>query len=166
MVTDQLELNVEAAWGLWTSEQIRLNEVYDKAAFASQAMLKQLVQVQGRAAAGERYGKSAERMASIETLGGYGRSRAQLARQLTSETTATARRMKKTHRSLHIANERALAQVANAPVMEFMPETPFTDFTPSPLQTGLKIASAGIGAGMAGYDLTPAGDTFFGFTKG
>lgn len=166
MVTNQLELNVEAAWDSWSADQIRLNEVYDKAAFASEALLKQLFQVQGRAAAGERYGKTAARVATVETLGGYGRSSAQLAKQLTSETTATARRMKKTYRQLHIANERALAQVANAPVMEFMPETPYTDFTPSPLQTGLKIASSGISAGMAGYSLTPEGDTFFGFTKG
>jgi hypothetical protein len=165
MATDQLELNFEAAWDSWSSEQIRLNEVYGKAAFASQALLKQLMQVQGRAAAGERYGKSAARVATVETLGGYGRSRAQLVKQLTSERTATARRMEKTYRSLHIANQRAIAKIA-MPGAEVMPQVPYTDFTPSPLATGLKIASSAVEAGMKGFELTPEGDTFFGFTKG
>jgi len=165
MATNQIELNIEAGWDSWSSEQRRLNEVYGKAAFASQALLKQLVQVQGRAAAGERYGKSAARIASVETLGGYGRTRAQLVKQLTAETTATARRMRKTHRSLHIANERAIAAVT-APVMEYAPERPFTDFAPTPLETGLKIAGSAISSAMKGYELTPEGDTFFGFTKG
>ena len=165
MATDQLELNFEAAWDSWSSEQIRLNEVYGKAAFASQALLKQLMQVQGRAAAGERYGKSAARVATVETLGGYGRSRAQLVKQLTSERTATARRMEKTYRSLHIANQRAIAKIA-MPGAEVMPDIPYTDFAPSPLATGLKIASSAVEAGMKGYELTPEGDTFFGFTKG
>jgi len=167
MVKSQIENNASAAFESWTSEQLRLNEVYDKAALISQQMLKQLVETQGRSAAREVYGKSARRGALIKTLGAYGRSRATLAKQLTSEVTATERRLAKTQSSLKIANDRALAQVANLPTMEFMPDQPYTDYTKgSPLQTGLKIAQAGIGAGMAGWALTPKGDTFFGFTKG
>ncbi len=166
MVKEQISNNTEAAFEAWTSEQLRLNEVYDKAAFLGEKFLKQLVEAQGGAAVREVYGKSAQRGALVSTLGNYGRTRAQLTKQLTSETTATQRRIEKTHRSLRIANDRALAQVANLPTMEFMPNQPYTDYTRgSALQTGLKIAQAGIGAGLSGWSLTPKGDTFFGFTK-
>lgn len=165
MVSKQLDANSVAAWESWTSEQVRLNEVYDKAALLSQGLVKQLVEAQGQAAVREVYGKSARRGALVSTLGNYGRTRAQLTKQLVSEQTATAKRMEKTHSSLKIANERAIASIANAPAMEFMPQTPYTDFAPSPLSQGLRIAQAGIGAGLAGWDLTPKGDTFFGITK-
>ena len=165
MVSKQLDANSVAAWESWTSEQVRLNEVYDKAALLSQGLLKQLVETQGQAAAREVYGKSARRGALVSTLGNYGRTRAQMTKQLVSEQTATAKRMEKTYSSLKIANERAIASIANAPAMEMMPQTPYTDFAPSPFQQGLKIAQAGIGAAMSGWDLTPKGDTFFGITK-
>jgi len=165
MVKDQIDANAIAAWDSWTSEQTRLNEVYDQAAFLSQGMLKELVETQGQAAAREVYGKSARRGALVSTLGNYGRSRAQLTKQLVSETTETARRMTSTYNSLKIANERALASVATAPMMEMVPQMSYTDFTPSPLAQGLMIGQSAIGAGMSGWDLTPAGDTFFGITK-
>lgn len=165
MVSNQLDANTTAAWDSWVSEQTRLNEVYDQAAFLSQGMLKELVQTQGQAAAREVYGKSARRGALVSTLGNYGRSRAQLTKQLVSETTETARRMTSTYNSLKIANERAIASVANPPVMEIVPEMTFTNFAPSPLSQGLSIGQSAIGAGMSGWELTPAGDTFFGITK-
>jgi len=165
MVGKQLEYNSTAAWESWSSEQARLNEVYDKAAFLSQGLLKQLVQTQGQAAAREVYGKSARRGALVSTLGAYGRSRSQLTKQLVSEKTETARRLEKTYNSLKIANERAIASIANPPTMEVSPQVEYTDFTTSPLQQGLKIAQAAIEAGQAGWDLTPKGDTFFGITK-
>ena len=165
MVSNQLDANSVAAWESWTSEQVRLNEVYDKAALLSQGLLKQLVETQGQAAAREVYGKTARRGALVSTLGNYGRTRAQLTKQLVSEQTATAKRMEKTYSSLKIANDRAIASIANAPAMEVMPTMPYTDFTPSPLEQGLKIAQSGISAGLAGWDLTPKGDTFFGITK-
>ena len=166
MADEQIDNNWVAAWEAWTSEQYRLNEVYDKAALASQGLLKQLVETQGKAAAREVYGKSARRGALVATLGAYGRTRAQLSKQLTSERTATERRMEKTASSLMIANKRAFASIANAPSMEIMPNPVYTDFAPSPLETGLKIANSAVQAGMKGYELTPEGDTFFGITKG
>ena len=78
MVSKQLDDNSVAAWESWTSEQVRLNEVYDKAALLSQGLVKQLVEAQGQAAVREVYGKSARRGALVSTLGNYGRTRAQL----------------------------------------------------------------------------------------
>jgi hypothetical protein len=164
MVEGQLENNSIAAWDAWSSEQTRLNEVYDKAAFTSQALLKQLLETRGVAAAGERYGKSARRVADVSTLGAFGRSRAQLTRQLQSERSATVQSMKMTYRSLNMANERALAKLA--PVeMEFAPEPAYTDYTTSGLKQALQIGQSGLTAMKKGYELTPAGDKFFGKTK-
>ena len=164
MVEGQLENNSVAAWDAWSSEQIRLNEVYGKAAFTSQALLKQLLEARGVAAAGERYGKSARRVADVATLGAYGRSRAQLTKQLQSERQATVRSMKMTYRSLNMANERALAKLA--PVdMEFAPEPAYTDFSEPAMVTALKIGQSAANAIKAGYEMTPGGDKFFGKTK-
>ena len=164
MVEGQLENNSIAAWDAWSSEQTRLNEVYDKAAFTSQTLLKQLLETRGVAAAGERYGKSARRVADVPTLGAFGRSRAQLTRQLQSERSATVQSMKMTYRSLNMANERALAKLA--PVeMEFAPEPAYTDYTTSGLKQALQIGQSGLTAMKKGYELTPAGDKFFGKTK-
>lgn len=164
MVEGQLENNSIAAWDAWSSEQTRLNEVYGKAAFTSQALLKQLLETRGVAAAGERYGKSARRVADVSTLGAFGRSRAQLTRQLQSERSATVQSMKMTYRSLNMANERALAKLA--PVeMEFAPEPAYTDYTTSGLKQALQIGQSAMTAVKKGYELTPAGDKFFGKTK-
>jgi len=164
MVEGQLENNSIAAWDAWSSEQTRLNEVYDKAAFTSQALLKQLLETRGVAAAGERYGKSARRVADVSTLGAFGRSRAQLTRQLQSERSATVQSMKMTYRSLNMANERALAKLA--PVeMEFAPEPAYTDFSEPAMVTALKIGQSAANALKAGYEMTPGGDKFFGKTK-
>jgi hypothetical protein len=164
MVENQLENNVLSAWDAWSSEQIRLNEVYDKAAFTSQALLKQLVETRGAFAAGERYGKSAGRVANVSTLGAYGRSRAQLTKQLQSERSATMRSMKMTYRSLEMANQRALAKLA-APTMEIAPQPAYTDYTTSGLKQALQIGQSALTAVKKGYDMTPAGDKFFGKTK-
>ena len=164
MVENQLENNVLSAWDAWSSEQIRLNEVYDKAAFTSQALLKQLVETRGAFAAGERYGKSAGRVANVSTLGAYGRSRTQLTKQLQSERSATMRSMKMTYRSLEMANQRALAKLA-APTMEIAPQPAYTDYTTSGLKQALQIGQSALTAVKKGYDMTPAGDKFFGKTK-
>ena len=164
MVENQLENNVLSAWDAWSSEQIRLNEVHDKAAFTSQALLKQLVETRGAAAAGERYGKSAGRVANVSTLGAYGRSRAQLTKQLQSERSATMRSMKMTYRSLEMANQRALAKLA-APTMEVAPQPAYTDYTTSGLKQALQIGQSALTAVKKGYELTPGGDKFFGKTK-
>ena len=103
-------------------------------------------------------------MADVSTLGAYGRSRAQLTKQLQSERQATLRSMKMTYRSLNMANERALAKLA--PIdMEFAPQPAYTDYTTSGLKQALQIGQSALTAVKKGYELTPAGDKFFGKTK-
>ena len=164
MVEGQLENNSVAAWDAWSSEQTRLNEVYGKAAFTAQGLLKSLLETRGTFGASERYGRSARRVADVSTLGAYGRSRAQLTKQLQSERQATLRSMKMTYRSLNMANERALAKLA--PIdMEFAPQPAYTDYTTSGLKQALQIGQSAMTAVKKGYELTPAGDKFFGVTK-
>ena len=136
-VKGQIENNFLAAQASWTSEQMRLNEIYGRAAFRSQAMQRQLAQAVGSAAAREVYGKSARRGALVSTLGAYGRTRAQLVEQLLSEKTATAMRMERTEQQKRSRDKLAIAQVANLPM-------PFTAIAQSP-----SVAAGGRGLGIA-----------------
>ena len=162
----QIENNFVAAQAAWTSEQVRLNEIYDRAAYKSQNMEKLLKASLGAYAAREVYGKSARRGALLSTLGNYGRSRAQLADQLMSENEATQLRMKRTQQQMQAQNKLAIAQTSVLPVMEM--------FTPTPLMTpsssGIGQALGGVlGAGLesfkTGWSMTPTGGDFFGIEK-
>jgi hypothetical protein len=136
-VKGQIENNFLAAQASWTSEQMRLNEIYGRAAFRSQTMQRQLAQAVGSAAAREVYGKSARRGALVSTLGAYGRTRAQLVEQLLSEKTATKMRMERTEQQKRSRDKLAIAQVANLPM-------PFTAIAQSP-----SVAAGGRGLGIA-----------------
>jgi len=165
MVSDQIDNNWEAAGDSWMAEQRRLNEVYDKAAFTTQALLQKLIQVQGAQAAGERYGKSAARANLLSSLGSYGRSRAQISRQLTSERIQATESMRITASNLEKANKRAFAQVAVAPTPEMMLDPVYTDFTADPLGQALKIGQGAATSLKKGWEMTPIGDKFFGIEK-
>jgi hypothetical protein len=165
MVSEQIDNNWEAAGDSWMAEQRRLNEVYDKAAFTSQALLQKLIQVQGAQAAGERYGKSAARANLLSSLGSYGRSRAQISRQLTSERIQATESMRITASNLEKANKRAFAQVAVAPTPEMMLDPVYTDFTADPLGQALKIGQGAATSLKKGWEMTPIGDKFFGIEK-
>jgi len=136
-VKGQIENNFLAAQASWTSEQVRLNEIYGRAAFRSQTMQRQLAQAVGSAAAREVYGKSARRGALVSTLGAYGRTRAQLVEQLLSEKTATKMRMERAEQQKRSRDKLAIAQVANLPM-------PFTAIAQSP-----SVAAGGRGLGIA-----------------
>jgi len=162
----QIENNYLAAEAAWTSEQVRLNEIYGRAAYKSQNMEKLLKASLGSYAAKEVYGKSARRGALLDTLGNYGRSRAQLADQLMSENEATRMRMKQTRQQMQAQNKLAIAQTSVLPVAEM--------FTPTPLMTaggsGIGQALGGVlGAGLesfkTGWSMTPTGGDFFGIEK-
>jgi len=165
-VTNQIENNFLAAQASWTSEQMRLNEIYGRAAFRSQTMQRQLAQAVGSAAAREVYGKSARRGALVSTLGAYGRTRAQLVEQLLSEKTATKMRMERTEQQKRSRDKLAIAQVANLPM-------PYTGISqPAPVAAGgqaLGMATDILGTGMqafsAGYGITPVGGSFLGIPK-
>jgi hypothetical protein len=162
----QIENNYLAAQSAWTAEQVRLNELYDRAAFKSQAMRKMLLKSMGSSAAREVYGKSARRGALLSTLGNYGRSRAQLTEQLMSENRATRMRMGQIEQQKRAQDKLTIAQTSVLPQSEF--------FTPSPVMQarspGIGQALGGVlGAGLeafgTGWSMTPTGGDFFGIAK-
>ena len=165
-VSNQIENNYLAAQASWTSEQMRLNEIYDQAAYKSQAMQKMLTQAMGSAAAREVYGKSARRGALVSTLGAYGRSRAQLVDQLMSQNVATQMRMERTEQQFKAQNKLAIAQTSVLPVgATFTPTAMPSVSTGGFGQTAMQLAGIGMSAFQTGLSMTPADGTFFGIKK-
>ena len=162
----QIENNYLAAQASWTSEQMRLNDIYDRAAYKSQSMRKLLVEAMGSQAAREVYGKSARRGAMVSTLGAYGRSRAQLVDQLMSENEATQLRMKRTEQQFKAQNKLAIAQTAVLPMAQFFSPTPqMQAMGPGIGQTIGGVLGAGLQAFSTGYGMTPEGGDFFGIQR-
>lgn len=162
-VKAQIENNYLGAEASWIAEQMRLNEVYDKAAYQSQALQKMLVESVGSFAAKEVYGKSARRGALVSTLGAYGRTKAQQIDQLMSETTQAQRRMQQTERQYKAANKLTISQVSVLPQAQtFIPQAVPSASSMSGLNTALQIGQLGMQAFQTGYSMTPEGATFFG----
>lgn len=160
-VKSQIENNNLAADAAWFSEQLRLNEINDAAAYQSVEMKKALTQALGASAAREVYGKSARRGALVSTLGAYGRTRTQQVHQLMNQQTASQMRMKEVERKLRGANEAAIASVSVLPQ--------FGSFAPAPVPQGtsgwesaLKIGTLGLEAIQTGVSMTPKGMDFLG----
>lgn len=162
-VKNQIENNFIAADSSWVAEQMRLNDINDRAAYQSQAMEKMLSQALGSSAAREVYGKSARRGALLSTLGNYGRTKAQQAHQLLNEQTASQKRMQQTEQQYQAANKQALAQVSVLPAFAMAFDQPIPAATgPSPLQTALQIGTIGMQAFQTGLSVTPKEMNFFG----
>lgn len=155
MTKQQMENNEVAAYAAFSAEQIRLNEIYDRAAFTSETLRKQMIQTAGKTAAREVYGKSAQRGAMVDVLAAYGRSRAQLSKQLTSERGASDRAMEAIERQLTTAQQQAFAGIAVAPAMAFAPDMPTQQFGAGGFETALKIGGLGLGAFQAGLEFAP-----------
>ena len=164
-VKNQIENNFLGAEASWVAEQMRLNEVYDRAAYQSQALQKMLTQAMGSAAAKEVYGKSAKRGALISTLGAYGRTKAQQVDQLMSETTQAQMRMKRTEQQMQSANKMALAQVSVLPQAQFFTPQGLPGVGGGGINTALQIGQLGMQAFQAGWGATPTGGSFLGISK-
>ena len=159
----QIENNYLAAQASWTSEQMRLNDIYDRAAYKSQAMQKMLVESMGTAAAREVYGKSAKRGAAVATLGAYGRSRAQLVDQLMSENVASTMRRQRVEQQFKAQNKLAIAQTAVLPTAATFSPTPHaTPMGAGGFQTASNILGIGMQAFGTGLSVTPKGMNFLG----
>jgi len=147
-VTNQIENNYLAAQASWTSEQMRLNDIYAQAAYRSQGMQRRLTEALGASAAREVYGKSARRGALVSTLGAYGRTRAQLVDQLMSENIATRMRMERTEQQKRARDKLAIAQVSELPMF-------YSTFSEPPAMPaggrGLGLASDVLGIGMQAF---------------
>jgi len=144
-IQNQIENNFLAAQSSWTAEQMRLNEVYDSAAYRSQAMQKAVAQSLGASAAREVYGKSARRGALVANLGAYGRTKAQQVDQLISEKTTAKLRMERTEQQYKAQNKLAIAQAAVLPIAATFSPTPLPGISSGGFaQDLMKIGSVGL----------------------
>ena len=159
----QIENNYLAANASWNAEQMRLNEVYDRAAYKSQAMRQMMLKAMGTSAAREVYGKTARRGALISTMGAYGRSRAQLADQLMSENAATQFRMQRTQEQFRAQNKLTIAQTAVFPASAAIASTPIAAASGGGFgQAATQALGIGMEAFKTGLSVTPKGMKFLG----
>ena len=114
----QQEFNADAASRAYVSEQIRFNEQMAEFAFNNVNFQKNLTEQIGRAAAGERYGKSAQRMAAVETLGQYGRNQAILAKSLASASRQSEANLEDISRKHFQADYQVYGSIMEGPLME------------------------------------------------
>ena len=149
----QQAYNADAADRAYVSEQVRFNEQMAQFAFNNINTQKNLVQSMGTAAAGERYGKSAERLAAVETLGQYGRNQAILAESLASAARQSQENLKTASRRHFQADLQTYGSIMEGPIME-MAEPMYQ--APRGPNMALSIGNAAIGATS----------TFFGGAKG
>ena len=114
----QQEFNADAANRAYITEQARFNEQVAQFAFNQVNFEKDLVKQQGSYAASERYGRSAQRMAQLETLGQFGRNQAILARSLASAAEQSQRNLEQIGRDWRSADYQVYGSVMEAPMME------------------------------------------------
>jgi|DEB0MinimDraft_6_1074348.scaffolds.fasta_scaffold33415_3 hypothetical protein len=114
----QQEFNADAANRAYITEQARFNEQVAQFAFNQVNFSRDLAQQMGVAAAGERYGKSAQRMAALDTLGQYGRNQAILARSLSSAAQQSQRNLEEVGRNWRQADYQVYGSVMEGPMLE------------------------------------------------
>jgi hypothetical protein len=114
----QQEFNADAASRAYVSEQIRFNEQMAEFAFNNVNFQKNLAESMGSAAAGERYGKSAQRAAAVETLGQYGRNQAILAKSLASASRQSEANLQEVSRQHFQADYQVYGSIMEGPLME------------------------------------------------
>jgi hypothetical protein len=119
----QQEFNADAASRAYVSEQIRFNEQMAEFAFNNVNFQKNLTEEMGKAAAGERYGKSAQRMAAVETLGQYGRNQAVLAKSLASASRQSEANLADISRKQFQADYQVYGSIMDGPLMEMAEPT-------------------------------------------
>ena len=115
--------NQEAAGRAWASEQYRLNEQFQQAAFQKQDMLAQLIGAQGQLGASEQTGRTAGRL-QMEQVAAYGRNNAVIAENLASARGAMMQRNEDIRRQMISQNNRAWSEVAMSPVGDLAPPPP------------------------------------------
>ncbi len=119
----QQEFNADAASRAYVSEQIRFNEQMAEFAFNNVNFQKNLTEEMGKAAAGERYGKSAQRMAAVETLGQYGRNQAVLAKSLASASRQSEANLADISRNQFQADYQVYGSIMEGPLTEMAEPT-------------------------------------------
>lgn len=138
LIQEQFGYNRDAANRAYSTEQIRLNELFSQAAFQQQGALQNLVEMRGTNNAMERYGRSAQRVNLMSTLSQFGRNQALQAESLASAQSQSNRNLEQTSRDLFNSNMQAWQQAAIAPTLQTgvpMPKVP------GPLNDMLMIGS-------------------------
>lgn len=141
MVREQYGYNRDAANRAYTSEQIRLNELFQQAAFQQQGALQNLLEVQGSNNASERYGRSANRANLIGTLGQFGRNQAMQAASLASARSQSGRNLEQISRDQMSADLNAWQSIAVPPMMQAQMPMPQV---PSSMNTALMIGNSAL----------------------
>ena len=140
-----LNSNNEAAGRAYASEQLRLNEMYQQAAFSNQDSLTKLLQLSGMSQASGQSGQSLKRNQDMH-LAAYGRNNAVVAENLASAKNAMNLRNETTWHQQKGANNQAWNQVAMAPVQDIAPPVPVQ----APGPNGLGLAAGLLGAAASG----------------
>jgi hypothetical protein len=135
--------NQLAAARAYSGEQNRLNEIYRKASFETQARLGKLVGNSGKAAAMNATGKSAER-ASNQINRMYGMNQAIQQESLNSARLAYGSRTDAIRNQLRSDNNKAYQNVAIQPMPGVAPPPPIMTPGPSPLGLIGGIASSAV----------------------
>ena len=115
---EQQQFNADAAGRAYVTEQLRFDEQMAEFAFNKLNFEKQLAQELGTAAAGERYGKSAMRLAAADVLGQYGRNQEILAKSLASAARKSESNLQDISRQQFSADYAAYGAVREGPLME------------------------------------------------
>ena len=157
---NQVSENFSAADRAYASEQTKLHEMYQQAAFGQQDQLAQLIGATGSNAASERSGRSAQRL-DTAALGQYGRNNAVIAANLASARNASIQRTYDTTLATDAANRRAHSQVAVAPVAGIAPPQPVMVGGPSGLGLAAGILG-GVASGIGAYNSLKAPSAFSG----
>ena len=139
----QQEFNADAASRAYVSEQRKFNEQMEQFAFNNINFQKNLAETMGTAAAGERYGKSAQRQAALETLGQYGRNQAILAKSIASAARQSEENLVTASRRHFQADFQAYGSIMEGPIME-MAEPLYQ--APRGPNMALSIGGAALGA--------------------
>jgi hypothetical protein len=141
--------NASAADRAYASEQLRLNEAFNQAAFAQQGMLGQLVQGRGSIAASGQSGRSVAKM-DQSALAAYGRNNALIAQNLSNSRNSMIRANEETRLGLNAANMNAWRSVQFAPQPTQAPPTPMLNGMPNK-PSGWGLASGLMGAAVSGF---------------
>ena len=138
--------NQLAAARAYSGEQSRLNEIYKKASFDTQARLGKLIANSGKAAALNATGKSAER-ASNQVNRMYGMNQAIQQESLNSAQMAFRSRTDAIRNQLKSDNNKAYQNVAIQPMPGVAPPPPV--MTPGP--SGLGLVGGLLSSAVSGY---------------
>ena len=152
-VREQMLENFKAANSSWQTEQARLQEQFLGFSDQRQALIKQLMQAQGYAAATESYGRSADRAIALGTEAQFGNSEARLALNEQSALKQSARNMSKIAGQAYAADVRAHGTILEGPIPEMAQTTYQGSGFNSGLNTALKVGQGLISGAKFGYGI-------------